>query len=168
MEAPFEEAIPFEEVPLSVTEEALTPPVEPPATEEETPTDAPAPTEPSIAPDDVPDYAAMAAADLAEIKRLDPAYAPATHLGELPFARRFAELRDKGLSVEEALAAAVPRFSRHDSRAHLQAVSIRGAKAPAGTLSREEMKEARALFSGLSEEEIHTLYRRVSKQSNAY
>ena len=35
------------------------------------------------------DYEALAAKDLAEIKRLDPSYAPAAHLSELPFARRF-------------------------------------------------------------------------------
>ena len=112
------------------------------------------------------DYARMAEEDLAEIKRLDPSYAPASHLGELPFARRFAELRDLGLSVKEALAAASPRFHSYDGRAHLRAVAPRGARAPEGTLDRDRMKEAKLLFSGLSEGEINALYRRVSRKNN--
>ena len=108
----------------------------------------------------------MAEEDLAEIKRLDPSYAPAAHLGELPFARRFAELRDLGLSVKEALAAASPRFQSYDGRAHLRAVAPRGARAPEGVLDRDRMKEAKLLFSGLSEGEINALYRRVSRKNN--
>ena len=112
------------------------------------------------------DYARLAAEDLAEIKRLDPAYAPASHLGDLPFARRFAELRDLGLSVREALAAASPRFERQDGRTHLRAIAPRGARAPEGTLDRERMREAKMLFDGLSESEINALYRRVSRRES--
>jgi hypothetical protein len=111
------------------------------------------------------DYARQAAEDLAEIKRLDPAYAPAAHLAELPFAKRFAQLRDLGLSVAEALAAARPRFARTDGRAHLTPLAPRGVGTPGGTLDRERMKEARMLFGDLSDAEINALYRRVS-QSN--
>ena len=112
------------------------------------------------------DYERLAAEDLAEIKRLDPAYAPATHLGELPFARRFAELRDLGLSVKEALAAAAPRFEREDGRAHLRAVAPRGARVPEGNLDRDGMKQAKLLFGNLSEGEINALYRRVTRSGN--
>lgn len=112
------------------------------------------------------DYARMAMEDLAEIKRLDPAYAPAAHLGDLPFAHRFAELRDLGLSVAEALAAAAPRFDRYDGRRHLRAVLPRGTKSPDGGLDRDRMKEAKMLFSGMSEAEINALYRRVSQKNN--
>lgn len=52
------------------------------------------------------DYAALAARDLGEIKRLAPALAGLSHLAELPNALRYAALRDAGLSVEEALHAA--------------------------------------------------------------
>lgn len=112
------------------------------------------------------DYESLAAEDLAEIKRLDPAYAPAAHLGELPFARRFAELRDLGLSVKEALAAAAPRFERTDGRAHLRAVAPRGARAAEGSLDRDGMKQAKLLFGNLSEGEINALYRRVTRSGN--
>ena len=112
------------------------------------------------------DYAQLAAEDLAEIKRLDPSYAPAAHLGDLPFARRFAELRDLGLSVKEALAAAAPRFTRADTKGHLRAVAPRGAKAPDGVLDRDSMKEAKLLFGNLSDAEINALYRRVTRSNH--
>ena len=108
------------------------------------------------------DYGAMAAADLAEIKRLDPTFAPAAHLCELPFAARFAALRDLGLSVAEALSAVTPRFSPHDNRSHLRSAFPGGAREAEGLLSREELKEAKSLFSDLSEKELHALYRRVT------
>lgn len=120
----------------------------------------------SALPEETPkDYEAMAAADLAEIKRLDPTYAPASHLSELPFARRFAALRDMGLSVTEALAAVTPRFTPHDTRSHLRVSAPGGARAPEGLLSREELKAAKELFSDLSEGELHSLYRRVTAEN---
>ena len=134
-----------------------------PSPEQEALTD---PTPPTEEESSLPDYEAMAAEDLAAIKRLDPAYAPAAHLGELPFAHRFAELRDLGLSVAEALAAAAPRFDRYDGRRHLRAVLPRGTKSPDGGLDRDRMKEAKMLFSGMSEAEINALYRRVSQKNN--
>ncbi len=130
-----------------------------PIPEQEVLTEAPVEEEPV-------DYEQLAAEDLAEIKRLDPSYAPASHLGELPFARRFAELRDLGLSVKEALAAAAPRFERQDGKTHLRAVAPRGARIPEGTLDRDRMKEAKQLFAGLSEQEINALYRRVTHAHN--
>ena len=130
-----------------------------PIPEQEVLTDPPVEEEPV-------DYEQLAAEDLAEIKRLDPSYAPASHLGELPFARRFAELRDLGLSVKEALAAAAPRFERQDGKTHLRAVAPRGARIPEGTLDRDRMKEAKQLFAGLSEQEINALYRRVTHAHN--
>ena len=111
------------------------------------------------------DYEALAAEDLAEIKRLNPAYAPAAHLSELPFARRFAELRDLGLSVAEALAAASPHMGYKDGRSHLRAMAPRGVGSTEGTLDRARMKEAKLLFSGLSEGEINDLFRRVSQKN---
>ena len=112
------------------------------------------------------DYEQLALEDLAEIKRLDPSYAPASHLGELPFARHFAELRDLGLSVKEALAAAAPRFEKADAKAHLRAMAPRGARVPEGSLDREGMKEAKLLFGNLTDAEINALYRRVTNNPN--
>lgn len=153
-----------EETPLSVGEGTPDEAAEAPAEQPEAHTTTA--EEPAAAPSPVPvDYAAMAAADLAEIKRLDPTYAPASHLSELPFARRFAALRDMGLSVVEALAAVTPRFSPYDTRSHLRPSAPGGARNPEGCLSAEEMKAAKALFSDLSEKELHSLYRRVTAEN---
>lgn len=127
----------------------------------------PMPAEPPITEEeeaDTIDYAAQAEADLAEIKRLAPQYAPAAHLSELPFAHRFAELRDLGLSVSEALAAASPYPTPKDSRAHLRSMTPRGMGSTEASLDRAQMKEAKLLFSGLSEGEINALFRRVSRK----
>ncbi len=108
------------------------------------------------------DLAALAAADLSEIKRLSPVYAEAESLCELPFAHRFAELRELGLSVREALAAAAPRLSPENGKAHLRPSVGVGRTRPAGTMSAEELAEARALFRDLDERAIHALYRKVT------
>lgn len=152
----------------SLTAEEIT--LAPPAEEADTAPDIPTEEQPSEKTDDSQeaqeiDYEALAREDLAEIKRLDPSYAPAAHLSELPFARRFAELRDLGLSVAEALAAASPRTGYKDGRSHLRAVASRGKSSTEGTLDRAGMKEAKLLFSGLSEGEINDLFRRVSQKN---
>ena len=119
-----------------------------------------APEEPE-APAEERDYARQAEEDLEEIKRLDPAYRSLSHLSQLPSARRFAALRDLGLSVAEALAASNPRFPRENGKAHLRPSMDRGAASPRGALSGEEMRRAKELFSDLSDGEIQRLYRRV-------
>lgn len=119
-----------------------------------------APKEPE-APAEERDYARQAEEDLEEIKRLDPAYRSLSHLSQLPSARRFAALRDLGLSVAEALAASNPRFPRENGKAHLRPSMDRGAASPRGALSGEEMRRAKELFSDLSDGEIQRLYRRV-------
>lgn len=156
--------------------DALSSPVEAPTAEEaadseeatprkeETPNEEAAlpeaPEEPE-APAEERDYARQAEEDLEEIKRLDPAYRSLSHLSQLPSARRFAALRDLGLSVAEALAASNPRFPRENGKAHLRPSMDRGAASPRGALSGEEMRRAKELFSDLSDGEIQRLYRRV-------
>ncbi len=149
-----EEATPvLEEAPMEEETEALdTESEETPSAEEEPPS-APIAEE--------RDYARLAEEDLAEIKRLDASYLPLTHLSQLPFARRFAALRDMGLSVAEALAASNPRFPKENGKAHLLPSAGKGAASPAGTLSGEDMRHAKELFSDLSDGEIQKLYRRV-------
>ena len=154
------------ELPVTPAAEASQPNPDPSPLPDERETEATERADASPAEEASVDYARVAAEDLAEIKRLDPAYAPAAHLSELPFAKRFAQLRDLGLSVAEALAAARPRFERTDGRAHLTPVAPRGARAPEGTLDRERMKEARMLFGDLSDAEINALYRRVNRTND--
>ncbi len=107
------------------------------------------------------DYAALAISDLAEIKTLCKEFASVERLSELPFAHRFAELRDLGLSVREALAAAMPLKEAASGKAHLRSAVPRPSYTPEDSLSHEDMRAAKELFYGLSEKEINALYRRV-------
>lgn len=132
-------------------ENEVLPPKEIPLPEEETP------------PEQAVDYAALAASDLKAIKTLCRDFEAVETLAELPFARRFAELRDLGLSVEEALAAAMPRRYEENGKAHLRSAVPRPSYIPSDSLSHEEMKAAKDLFYGLSEKEINALYRRVKR-----
>lgn len=113
------------------------------------------------------DYAALAARDLGEIKRLAPALAGLSHLAELPNALRYAALRDAGLSVEEALHAAchaylAPRAA--DNRAHLRSAVPIGAAGTPSRMTAAEMREARELFGDLTEGEIERLYARCQTE----
>lgn len=113
------------------------------------------------------DYAAIAARDLGEIKRLAPALAGLSHLAELPNALRYAALRDAGLSVEEALHAAchaylAPRAA--DNRAHLRSAVPIGAAGTPSRMTAAEMREARELFGDLTEGEIERLYARCQTE----
>lgn len=112
-------------------------------------------------------YRQMAEDDLAELKRIDPA-ADYRHLGEMPGALRFAELRGMGLSVSEAYYAV--RGAREEKpsldrggRAHLHG-SVPGRAAASGIgMTVGEIESARRLFPGLSDREIATLWRRVNE-----
>ena len=108
------------------------------------------------------DYEMLAASDLKEIQMLSPDFADVRHLSELPFARRFAELREMGLSVKEALFATLPSLPRQGGKSHLQSSVPRAKGRGEDSLSTEEMRAAKDLFYGLSEKEINALYRRVS------
>lgn len=113
------------------------------------------------------DYAALAASDLLEIKRLAPALAGLSRLAELPNALRYAALRDAGLSVEEALHAAchaylAPRAA--DNRAHLRSAVPIGAAGTPSRMTAAEMREARELFGDLTEGEIERLYARCQTE----
>lgn len=142
-----------------------------PETEEEeilpSPTQESEETPQEAVPDDLPeeekDYAALAEADLQQIRHLDARYAALTHLSQLPNAGRFAQLRDLGLTVAEALAATQTRPAVNEGKAHLRPIAGRGMHAKGGeTLSLHQWEEARSLFSDLNDRQIAALYRRVS------
>ena len=132
---------------------------------EETRAEAPAATEPDAGAESEErvDYAALARADLSELKTDFPALATASSLAELPDPVRYAELRELGLSPREAYLAIGGSAKRaSDNRAHLFSAvprtSARGRDLP----STEQMAEARRLFSDLGDEEIYRLYKKVS------
>ena len=111
------------------------------------------------------DYAALAAADAQELRRLFVECRDLTHIGELEDPIRYAQLRDMGLSVEEAYLATTRRRagSVPDNRRHLSASVPKGA-AKAGVMSVGERRAARELFADLADKEIDELYRRVTEQ----
>ena len=116
-------------------------------------------------------YEKQAEDDLAELKRLAPEAAGYRHLGEMPGALRFAELRGLGLSVEEAYYAVCGKNTGKPSldrggRAHLHG-SVPGRAASGGVgMSVGEIEAARRLFPGLSDREITSLFRRVNENRN--
>lgn len=114
---------------------------------------------------DAEDYVALAEADLAVLREKFPAARGLRTLSEMPGAVRFAELRELGLSPEEAYLATRPASEyRPDNRAHLISSAPRHA-APAATMSASEMRAARELFGNLSDQEIDSLFRRATGQS---
>ncbi len=133
------------------------PPLDRPDVQAETPVEETPP--PSV------DYEALAAEDLKELRRLVPSLSSLSHIGDLPGARRFAELREAGLTVEEAFWAAchtavAERRPAYDTRSHLHSAVPRGASNNPAVMTASEMHAARELFSDLTESEIQKLYAR--------
>ena len=154
-----------------------TEPEEGPGTEPEIRADVEEPAPPDEAdepddpaPDPAPDetFRRQAEEDLARLRLLDPETAAYHHLGEMPGAIRFAELREMGLSVEEAYYAVRGTNPEKPSpdrggRAHLHA-SVPGRAASGGVgMTVGEIEAARRLFPGLPDREIASLYRRVNE-----
>lgn len=109
------------------------------------------------------DFAKIADADLIALKHEFSELRFLESIAELENAERYGALRDLGLTPREAYLATAPRPRRQDNRAHLtSAVPIR-AGAPDVGISSRELAAARELFSGLSDSEIRSLYRRVTK-----
>ncbi len=109
------------------------------------------------------DYAALAAEDIAKIRELFPECRSLRSVTELENPLRYATLRDLGLSVKEAFLATQKRSARYDNRAHLKSSVPRGAVSDGASMSAEALREARELFSGLSDTEIQKLYKSVIK-----
>lgn len=108
------------------------------------------------------DYAALMADDLRTLKESFPELNGLGSIAELSGAMRYAALRDMGLDAVEAyMASCAPRRSR-DSRAHLKSAVPKGASAPKGGMTKEELATARELFHGMTDAEIRSLYKRVS------
>ncbi len=109
------------------------------------------------------DYEALAAEDLVELRRLVPSLR-ISHIGELPHAVRYGELRDRGLSVEEAFwaschdAVSGVTSPTYDNRSHLHSAVPRGAAGNPAMMSASELRAAKELFEDLSESEIQKLY----------
>ena len=118
------------------------------------------------------DYEARAAADTEALNLLFPSLA-LTSLGELDAPVRFAELRELGLSVEEAFYASNHRMlagtvalptpdERRAGKAHMTtarpSASGKGVEVPPSVLH-----QAHRIFEGMSDREIASLYKRTAK-----
>lgn len=109
------------------------------------------------------DFEKIAMADLAALKHEFSELSELESIGELENAARYGALRDLGLTPREAYLATAPRQPKTDNRAHLRsAVPIRAGSPDVGITSKE-LAYARELFSGLSDSEIRSLYKRVTK-----
>ena len=110
---------------------------------------------------DTTDYARLAAEDLEAIRREFREARELTSLTDLDDPVRFAELRELGLTPREAyLATRKPK--KPDNRSHLSGAAPRSAGSVGSGMTQNELLRARELFSGMSDREIQSLYKRVS------
>lgn len=109
------------------------------------------------------DYSRLAEEDILAIRESFAEAREYKSIAELDDPKRFCELRDMGLSVREAYLA-TRRPPHYDNRAHLIGAAPKSAGGPVSSMTSRELESARDLFGGLSDSEIQSLYRRVSKQ----
>lgn len=108
------------------------------------------------------DHATRAEMDTEILRALFPEMEGRT-LADLPSPRRYGELRELGLSPEEAYLAsgARPRVRSDNGKSHLSATAPRRAVGRATSMSQAEMRAASELFPGMSGRDILSLYKRV-------
>ena len=115
----------------------------------------------------------MIEADLKELHTLFPETKDITSLENVPNCKRYAELRDMGLSVKEAYNAANPEARRtavansvkqqaiNASKAHLRSNVPIAAKDTSVKITRAEMAQMRDLFPDKSDKELVALYKKT-------
>ncbi len=123
--------------------------------------------------DGQPDFAAMAAADAAEIAKAYPALGIKS-LAELKNLKRFGELREMGMTAVEAfLATNADRLTANaeqvgankaTGKAHLQSVAKKAGARATSQMTKAERDTARELFGDLSDEELEGLFKKVTKK----
>ena len=106
-------------------------------------------------------YERLAMEDLLALKREFHEAKELNSLSELDDPVRFAELRELGLTPREAYLA-TKRTRHQDNRRHLSGAAPRGAGSPRGAMTQSELLRARELFSGMSDKDIQSLFKRVS------
>lgn len=115
----------------------------------------------------------MAAADMNELHSMFPETKDITKLENIPNCRRYAELRDMGLSVKEAYSAANPEGRReavatavkqkaiNASKSHLKSNVPIASKDTSVKISRAEMNQMREMFPDKSDKELIALYKKT-------
>lgn len=109
------------------------------------------------------DYEELMRSDIRELKDEFPELEGVESIAGLENPLRYAALRDMGLSPREAFLASSYRPKRTDNRSHLRKSVPGGAKGRQNGMSRAELIYARELFSGMSDSDIYSLYKRVSR-----
>ena len=99
--------------------------------------------------------------DIKELREEFKELASLEAISSLPNPTRYAALRDLGLTPSEAYLA-TSRHSSSSGRAHLTSSVPRAASVPLGKMTRQELQEAREIFSGLDDTEIQRLYKKVT------
>lgn len=79
----------------------------------------------------------------------------------LPNPTRYGALRDLGLTPTEAYLATRP-ISKSATTSHLKSSVPRVAQPPLGSMTKQELSQARGLFSDMDDTEIQRLYKRVT------
>ena len=109
------------------------------------------------------DYHEVARRDIEALKGEFPELSGLKDITELENPMRYAALRDMGLEPREAYLATTKRVRKTDTRSHLISAAPKSAHSPAHSMYGEELSDARALFSDMTDSEIQNLYRKVTK-----
>lgn len=112
--------------------------------------------------DSSPDYGQIIVEDTERLRSLFPELSKIESITELDNPLRYAELRDMGLSPEEAYLATAGR-RKSDNRAHLSTAVPKPRAEMTGIMTRSELSAARDYLDGLTDAEIQALYRRIIK-----
>lgn len=126
------------------------------------------------APESGTDFAAMAESDLSEITKAFPSLGLKS-LGDIQNIKRFAELRDKGVSAAEAFAATNAQMlmegaervgaSKATGKAHLQSVAKKAGARAASQMTSAEREAAREFFGdNVSDKELEQLFKKATKK----
>ena len=126
------------------------------------------------APEGGTDFAAMAESDLSEIKKAYPSL-ELKSLGDLKNVKRFAELREKGVTAAEAFAATNAEMlmqgaervgaTKATGKSHLQSVAKKAGAKAASQMTAAERDAAREFFGDdLSDDELERLFKKATKK----
>lgn len=143
-------------------------------TEEDAGTAAEADAEGEEAPEGGTDFATMAESDLSEIKKAYPSLGLKS-LGDLKNIKRFAELREKGVTAAEAFAATNAEMlmqgaervgaTKATGKSHLQSVAKKAGAKAASQMTTAERDAAREFFGDdVSDEELERLFKKAAKK----
>lgn len=111
-----------------------------------------------------PDYGKTERDDLAQLRVLFPEMEGAADLSVLTDPRRYGELRELGLSPQEAYrAVGRTALCSADNRAHLRSAVPRITQAQDMEMTEGELRCARDLFGDMSDAQIRKLYAKVTR-----